>query len=361
MPRHTITGPSGSPASLERLMADANTCPADCDCHRSLFAPCSVPGGCGSEGCGQPSRGGGCTTCRLYEPATAPNRPERGKVCDQCRMRLSRCVEAIGRYHQQLLNPDPVEYDNRWYEANYRLWDDTANTWVDHVEDRRADPLAAIGGVGPIPGRRPHGSQTRTGTRTLGSPAPTPLDTIDLTGPARPLNLTRDPRTDLPNQRPDDEAGHLSVATILYEIAADWRDTLWPDQHLPEPTVGRLAEWMRAGADFDTPGVRIDQACDEHPAIADTALELKRLRGALRRAVGDTTPPAEPCNGIECNRCSLRLLKWRTDGIEGVECANPACLKTFTVDEYRAWTAHLGGYEKSIRTPEEVNQLLRQR
>ncbi|HEX6682973.1 MAG TPA: hypothetical protein VF062_09275 [Candidatus Limnocylindrales bacterium] len=358
---HDMPTPNGQIRLLERLMASGDTCPAGCGCHTGPFTPCSVPGGCGSEGCGNPARGGGCLTCRLYDPQNPPTRPERARVCDRCRMRLSSCIEAIGRYHDQLVNPDPVEFDDRWYEAHYEIRHEATGLPVGRTEERRADPLGAIGGVGPIPGRRPHGSQTHTGTRSVGRPAPTSLDVLDLAGPARHLNLTRDVRTDLPNQRPDDEAGHLSVATVLADIAADWRDTLWPDQHLPEPTVVQLVEWLRAGADFDTPGVRIDQACDEHPAIADTAEELKRLRGALRRATGDVTPQATPCDGVECNRCSLRTLQWRTDGIEGVECVNPACLKTFTIDEYRAWVAHLGGYEASIRRPEEVTALLRQR
>jgi hypothetical protein len=333
-----------------------------CACHTGgLSTPCDIPGGCGTTGCTQPARGGGCTTCRVWHPQQPPQRPERGTVCERCRMRLSACIDAVGRYHHQLLNPDPVEYDDRWYQGRYRVWDTASHRWGEHVEERRTDPLGAIGGVGPIPGRKPHGSQTHTGTRSIGSPAPTPLDAVDLTGPARHLNLTRDRATGHHHQRPDDETGHLSVATVLFGVAADWRNTLWPELHLPEPTVGKLVEWLRAGADFDTPGVRIDQACDDLPAIGDTMADLRLLRAALRRATGDVTPQATTCDGVECNRCGLRTLQWRTDGIEGVECVNPPCLKTFTVDEYRAWVAHLGGYEKSIRDPEEIHELLRRR
>jgi hypothetical protein len=48
------------------------TCPVECDCHNGPHYPCSVPGGCGSEGCG---RAEDCTGC-------LPRLATEGLCCD---------------------------------------------------------------------------------------------------------------------------------------------------------------------------------------------------------------------------------------------------------------------------------------
>jgi hypothetical protein len=167
------------------------------------------------------------------------------------------------------------------------------------------------------------------------------LDDVDLTGPARVINLTRytpDPdRPDLtlPHQRPEDAAGHLSIATTLYGWVRDWRDTLWPDQHLPEPTVGELVAWLRVGADDDHPGTRIDEACDRHPAIADMAQELHDLRLALRRRLGETNPQPEPIIGVACRRCDMRALVRKPWDTYRAECGH--CGLLYTESEWDRW------------------------
>lgn len=40
---------------LDHLISEI-TCPVDCQCHTNPYAGCSVPGGCGSEGCGRATR-----------------------------------------------------------------------------------------------------------------------------------------------------------------------------------------------------------------------------------------------------------------------------------------------------------------
>lgn len=295
----------------------------------------------------------GCVTCPILRREGEPHRvPHRLPVCDGDRWTISRHLADIDRLHRDLLNPEPAEFDNRKYEHRWHVTVDDQQHEM--REWRRADPLAAVGGVAPIPSRNRQPSVS--GSRE--KPVPVRLDVLDLTGPARRFNPTRDAQ-DRPHQRPSDAAGHLSVASILDSWVRDWRDTLWPDQHLPAATVADMAGWLRAGADEDNPGVRIDEACDRHPAIDEFAADVKALRGALRSAAGETEPPQEDCDGVECQRCSLRLLKWRTDGIDGVECTNPACLRTFTREEYTTWVRRLGGYERSQRTDEEVVGLLR--
>ncbi len=325
-----------------------------CECHYGPGYVCSVSGGCGPGDCGRHDRRVACIVCPALYPDRDPRQPEGGKVCDGCRFRISRDLADISRYTRLLLNPDPVEYDDRWYEATGHEWDQATEAWIPFVEDRRNDPLGALGGVAPIPSRTKQPSVS--GSRE--KPVPVRVDVLDLTGPARQFNPTRD-RADQPNQKPDDAAGHLSAATVLDSWARDWRDVLFPDLHLPPATVDELVRWFRVGADHDNPGTRIDEACDSHSAIDEFADEIHRLRQALRRAAGETEPQPQPCIGVECQRCSLRTLYWRTDGTGGVECVNPDCMRLYDLESFRLWTAHLAGYEKSIRPPDEIAELMR--
>jgi hypothetical protein len=65
-----------------------------------------------------------------------------------------------------------------------------------------------------------------------------------------------------------DQIGDLSVATILETWVRDWRETLFPTEHLPEPYVTTLCRWL---------GDRLDVACDDHPAIDEFAAEMSQL------------------------------------------------------------------------------------
>lgn len=55
-----------------RHLPTCGTCPVDCDCHNGPHYACSVPGGCGSEGCG---RAEDCTGC-------LPRLATEGLCCD---------------------------------------------------------------------------------------------------------------------------------------------------------------------------------------------------------------------------------------------------------------------------------------
>lgn len=69
-----------------RHLPTCGTCPVDCDCHQGPNYPCSVPGGCGSEGCGRSS-----DECRGCLPRVAAE----GFVCAPCLGRTAAKLEAL--------------------------------------------------------------------------------------------------------------------------------------------------------------------------------------------------------------------------------------------------------------------------
>lgn len=81
-------------------MAPPTTCPVDCGCHVNMYAPCTVPGGCGSEGCGRASdrRCAASERCRDFDhtrglPALLgdPSTP----LCPDCLMVAERDVRNL--------------------------------------------------------------------------------------------------------------------------------------------------------------------------------------------------------------------------------------------------------------------------
>lgn len=312
-------------------------CPVSCRCHTGPYATCDTPGGCGTTGCGTTT----CVLCPTLRPSMAARQPERSPACDGCRRRLDLVFSDLFGLHDRLVNPEPAEYDRRRYQRRDQQGKRTG-------EYRDADPLAAVGGVGNIPGRtnQPHVSGSRTNT------TPIDVDTVDLTGSARVPNPT-----DRARQWPGDQIGHLSVATRLYEVVRDWRDTLWPDQHLPVATVPELVGWIRAGSTPEQPGPRVDEACDRHPAIATTAAEMWDLRGWLRTALGDTDPPPRRWLGVTCGRCTHLSRIAQIDGDEYAECGG--CGTLYSETELAALIGGQAAQERAGRTPQEVSALLR--
>jgi hypothetical protein len=155
------------------------------------------------------------------------------------------------------------------------------------------------------------GGEKVSGSRE--APLPLRVDVLDLTMPARTMNLTGHGRHHLV-----DQVGTIAVASILDTWVRDWAELR--GDHLPVPTVASLAGWMRE---------RLDWACDEHPAIDDWAAEMRALVGSLRAATGQRTDrrvigrcptvdedSGQPCGAtltadpwidiIECPRCSTR-------------------------------------------------------
>ncbi|MEU0078587.1 hypothetical protein ABZY58_11875 [Micromonospora tulbaghiae] len=313
-------------------------CPTSCGCHTGgLNAPCTTPGGCGSAGCGRAV----CSLCPTFRRNQTPRQPERAPVCSGCRRRFDLLFRDLLWLHERLRNPDPVDADKRRYERLDREGRRTG-------EYRWADPLAQVGGVGAIPGRtnQPHVSGSRQKT------VPIDLDAVDLTAPARVPNPT-----DAARQWPGDQVGHLSVASRLYELVRDWRDTLWPDQHLPVATVPELVAWIRSGCTDDTPGARVDEACDRHPEIATIAEEMWDLRGWLRTALRDTDPPPRRWIGVACEKCRELSRIARDGGDEYAECGS--CGQMYTDAELNLLISMLARDEQERRTAEQVAELLR--
>jgi hypothetical protein len=137
----------------------------------------------------------------------------------------------------------------------------------------------------------------------------------------------------------DDQIGHLSAATILDLCCRDVRDTLFPDQRLPAGAVDAMVSWLRN---------RLDVVCDQHPAVADLAAQIKDLRGALRAVAGETEPPPQRCDGVPCRQCDLLMLFRQQDGSDGVECENVNCRAVYRPDEYEAWVKEYAA-KKGVR------------
>lgn len=166
--------------------------------------------------------------------------------------------------------------------------------------------------------------QDSAGEKVSGSreaPIPVDVDVVDLLGDARQPEPSAAARV-----HPDDAIGHLSVASTLDQWVRDWRDHRGKGERLPTPTVASLTGWLL---------VRLDDACDTHPAVDDFAEELKRLMTALRSALRlrrhiERLPA--PCP--TCDKVALyREVDPHRGASDWVECG--ACGRLWSEDEYR--------------------------
>jgi hypothetical protein len=79
-------------------MGDTLTCPANCECHNGPYYECNIPGGCGSEGCGQDNQ-----RCNAGEHCAAKERvgnhtvgaPTNQPLCDLCIEHAGRDIRAL--------------------------------------------------------------------------------------------------------------------------------------------------------------------------------------------------------------------------------------------------------------------------
>lgn len=281
-----------------------------------------------------------CSTCPTYRPDSDPRLPNRPPVCDGDRTLLDRHLVDIANLVAELTNPEPPIVDQQRYErfgVEYLENGLRETVSLGHVW---ADPLAAVGGVAPINSRTREPSVS--GSRE--QPIPIRVDVIDLTGTARGANLT-----DAGKVHPDDHIGYLAVASLLDGWARSWRDTLWPGHHLPPATVDELVAWLRT---------RLEDACDSYPELPLMADEIKALRSTLRGLAGEIDPPPEPCDGVDCARCSVRGNMFRRPGdTYRAECST--CGTLYTEDEYAALIAEQAKAERGKRKPEKIAELLR--
>lgn len=285
-----------------------------------------------------------CILCAVYRPDADPRQPNLPPVCDGDRRLLDRHLGDVAEMYGRLVHPDPPDTDDRTYILTVEQKLPGGAEITRYEVEYDADPTAPIGGAGPVRGesRQPRVSGSAEPA------APAPLDALDLTLPARQATRSLFARGALGLD--PDQVGTLSVATILDTWVRDWRDTLWPDHSLPTPTVADLTVWLRN---------RVDDVCNQHPAVDEFAAEIRELRSALRGVLGETEaqPETDRYEGISCRRCDLRGVLMRRPGDTYIECGNCGVLST--EEELADWAARLAGYHRSIRTPEEIAELLR--
>ena len=164
-----------------------------------------------------------------------------------------------------------------------------------------------------LPGAMVPGSATGekvSGTRE--APLPLRVDPLDLSLPLRGGGVVHDPD--------GDQTGMVPVVWTLDTWVRDWRDTLWPNHRLPAPTVATLCGWLRN---------RLDDACDQHPAIAEFAGDITRVHTDLRRVLG--LLPLRHRLHAPCPQCDMLTL-YRDDGADYVECGS--CGRVWSEDEY---------------------------
>jgi ribosomal protein L37AE/L43A len=163
------------------------------------------------------------------------------------------------------------------------------------------------------------------GGRVSGSPEPrlpVSVDMLDLLAPARRSTSASAPLAYA--EQDDDQVGFLSVASTLFTWAEDLREHRGRGEGLPDVSISSLAEWLLN---------RIDEACDDHPAIDELYDDLRKLYGALRAQLGQIDIP-DYRHGIPCPKCQ-RLSLVRQAGGDYVVCSEcGAYLKITEYEEY---------------------------
>jgi hypothetical protein len=203
--------------------------------------------------------------------------PEYGQVCPACRSSLAGWLREVAHLYADLLDRDDV--------------------------------LRSSGGYGWVSG-------------THEAPVPIRLDATDLTMPARGGAVV---------DADHDQIGHLSIAAVLDSWADDWRMHRRRGEGPPEPVVPALCRWLED---------RLEDACDDHPAIADFADELRGIRTALYGVLGLFDVP-DFKHGVPCRSCdSLTLVQFSPSefmATNWVECTT--CGLLLNDEEYAVWTA----------------------
>lgn len=169
-----------------------------------------------------------------------------------------------------------------------------------------------------------------TGSPT--APVPVNLAVLDVLAPARPGSLG--PYTRALAGADHDQTGPLSTATLLDHWARDWAAHRAVGEHLPVPTVPVLTGWLRT---------RLDDACDDHPAIAEFAVDIHEHHRLLHVMGGDLDLP-EYKGGIPCRRCDTVGSLYHQNGSDWIECS--VCPDLVSPAEYDRWIGLLAANER---------------
>lgn len=202
-----------------------------------------------------------CVLCAYYHPRAEPHPPaDVGRqTCEAGRRRLEHellSIRAAFRRLQEEVSAEPG-----------------ANDVISKL---------LPGAPTPSPSNQPRVSGSRE--RQL----PTDVNRIDLLLPVVP-GYVRDPYRD--------QAGHLSVATVLNEWVAEWHDRWFYAERYPATDAVTLIDWIL--------GIRLIRIADGDEAIADFAEELRQVRGTLRAALRESPPKRARMLGIPCPRCQI--------------------------------------------------------
>ncbi len=248
----------------------------------------------------QPS--GSCPTCGRRDPRVP-------QICDVDRSRLRSWLFDIPSLAAEL----EERIEERSEPSDVRLavtvteWDAEAKraVRVPAPIGRPADPAAYYLPSGASSSASRGGPVTGSKERQL----PIATDAVDLTGPARVVGAA---------VLDEDAVGYESVATVLDRWVEDWRVYRGAGERRPSSTVPELTEWLLA---------RLEDACDEAPAIVEFFDAIRRLRGALQAQLGLIEVP-DYKHGIPCKRCKALTLV-QQPGSDRIECSSCFSLLSF--------------------------------
>lgn len=284
-----------------------------------------------------------CAVCtpRRADLGRPPRLPADGMLaCRPCREGLDGQLADVATLYTTLVNP-PVTPDRQW----------TAT--ICHNPDR----VLAVPGYDPISGPLPAADVNgrRGGGRVSGShdaPVPTSLDTLDLSGPVRPV----DALTPAGRRHGEDQIGYLSVGSELYAWAVDLATHRRKGEAHPGDSVTGLVAWLR---------VRLDDTCRDYPDLPQFAAAVWWHRNTLMRVCGLVDVPDHK-RGVPCPGCGQRKLL-RVTGSDWVECSN--CPEARSPEAYARWVGlqaehhrqaarragmSLEAYGRMMRTPAET-------
>lgn len=253
----------------------------------------------------QPS--GSCPTCAHREPRTP-------QLCDVCRSRLRSNLFDIPSLYAELQErtdemAEPL--DVRPYVATVPEWTGREVVHTAVVTNRPADPVSyhLTSGASSSPSRG--GPVSGSKERRL----PIDEDAVDLTGPVRSAGVA---------VLDEDAVGYASVASVLDFWVEDWRTSRGKGERRPGATVSELAEWLL---------IRLDDACDHSPPIAEFFEAIRRLRGALQAQLGQVDIP-EYKRGVPCPHCAALTLVFHA-GSSYIECGScPAQVSFLEYEEH---------------------------
>jgi hypothetical protein len=243
--------------------------------------------------------------------------PERGLTCEGCRRWARSILGDIAALHADLTTDPDAADATTWQRKDANGRDITCGP----------DPVNAAVPSGPT-------APIKVDANVSGSreaPVPVNVDLIDLTGHVGGVNLTG-------RAEDDDQVGYVAAVTVLDQWMQILIDHRGRGEHRPTPTMPELCRWI-----VD----RLDDACDNFPAVDEMLWQLADLRAALRSHAGLTDRP-ELKTGIPCRRCDTKAL-FRLNGSPYVECG--ACGDLMTADEYDRWTGLLAATMQEEKQP----------